>query len=162
MSYPRLRAYVFLFVSPQQDAEDVIQETALAAARDYGRYDPSRPFLEWVIGIARNRIRQYYSSTERNRKMIFDAAAIASLESAYEAASSEFEDVRDSLDYCIGRLPAKSRRIIESRYLLSMGPVEIARRLQMTTQSVYTRLSQIRNALRQCIERRLRLAENKG
>lgn len=158
-SYPRLRAYVFLFVGPQQDAEDVIQETALAAARDFAKFDTSRSFLEWVIGIARNRVKQHFQSKGRDRKLIFDPDAVASLEAAYRSKQGAFEDVRDGLDFCLQQLPPKSRKLIESRYLLCLSPEAIAQRLGTTKGTVYTRLSQVRVALKGCIERRLRLKE---
>lgn len=160
--YPRLRAYVLLFVSPQHDAEDVIQETALAAAKDFDRYDPHRPFLDWVIGIARNRVREHYQKRDRRRKMVFDTGAMESLEDAYRAMGDDLDEVRDGLDYCLGRLPIRARQLVEYRYLLSLSPAEIARHLGTTTATVYTRLSQIRNVLRECVQRRLRLMEGQS
>lgn len=157
--YPRLRAYVLLFVSPQHDAEDVIQETALAAAKDFDRYDPTRPFLDWAIGIARNRIREHYQRRDRRKRMVFDSGAVAALEDAYQSMSDDLDEVRDGLDYCLGRLPMRARQLVEYRYLHSLSPREIASNLGITSASVYTRLSQIRSLLRECVNRRLRLME---
>jgi RNA polymerase sigma-70 factor, ECF subfamily len=156
---PRLRAYVLLFVSPQHDAEDVIQETALAAAKDFDRYDPHRPFLDWTIGIARNRVREHYQRRDRRRKMVFDTGAMEALEDAYQSMADQLDDVRDGLDYCLGRLPSRARQLVEYRYLLSLSPAEIASRVGTTSASVYARLSQIRNVLRECVQRRMRLLE---
>jgi RNA polymerase sigma-70 factor (ECF subfamily) len=157
--YPRLRAYVLLFVSPQHDAEDVIQETALAAAKDFDRYDPTRPFLDWVIGIARNRIREHYQRRDRRKRMVFDSGAVAAIEDAYQSMADGLDDVRDGLDFCLGRLPRRARQLVEYRYLQSLTPEEIAKHLGITTASVYTRLSQIRSVLRECVLRRLRQVE---
>lgn len=160
--YPRLRAYVLLFVSPQHDAEDVIQETALAAAKDFAKYDPNRPFLDWAIGIARNRIREHYQKRDRRKRMVFDSGAVAALEDAYQSMADGLDDVRDGLDYCLGRLPQRARQLVEYRYLLSLSPREIGGHLGITTASVHTRLSQIRNVLRECVMRRLRMVEGKA
>lgn len=160
--YPRLRAYVLLFVSPQHDAEDVLQETALAAAKDFHLYDPERPFLEWTIGIARNRIREHFRKRDQRRHMIFDAGAMQRIEDTYQEMADELGNVRDGLDYCLGRLPRNARRLIEYRYLLSLSPLDIANRLGTTTSSVYARLSQIRNVLRECVQRRIRLMEGQN
>ncbi len=160
--YARLRAYVYLFISPQADADDVIQETALAAARDFSKFDHKRPFLEWVVGIARNRVRQHFQSKGRDRCLVLDAEALEALEGAYYRNDSYHDDVRDGLSFCLRKLPEKSRKLIEARYLLCLTPASIAERYGTTPATVYTRLSQLRVALRGCIERRLRLREAGG
>jgi RNA polymerase sigma-70 factor (ECF subfamily) len=155
--FPRVRAYAFLYVAPISDAEDVVQEIALAAARDFGSYDPDLPFMNWVIGIARNRIREHYRRRGRQRHEVFDEAALGKIDSAFLAEVDRMDPRRDALEHCLGKLPRKARQLIEFRYLHSLAPADIAPRLGLSLQSVYARLSQIRSALRECAERHLRL-----
>jgi RNA polymerase sigma-70 factor (ECF subfamily) len=156
-SYDRVRTYVRIFVPSLHDSEDVIQETALAIAKDFDKYDPQRPFLEWAIGIARNRVHQHFRRRGRDKQMVFDLDTILAIEKGFLATESRFDDYRDALDDCLKRLPARSRRLIHARYLTGMNGNEIANQVGLTIQSVYTRLSQIRLGLRDCIQRRLRL-----
>lgn len=156
--FPRVRAYVLLYVSPLADAEDVVQEVALAAARDFRSYDPAAPFLNWVIGIARNRVREHYRRRGRQRHEAFDEAALERVEAAFHSSGPQFDARREALEYCLGQLSQRARQLVEYRYLHSLSPPEIAPRLGISLQSVYTRLSQVRQALRECAERRLRLA----
>ena len=151
--FPRVRAYVFLYVSPQHDADDVIQETAMAAAKSFERFDRQRDFLSWVIGIARNRVREFYRAA--GRPIIFSDAAIAKLEAAYTQAQNENDDRRSALEQCLAALSKRSRRMIESRYLHGLQPAAIGAEFGLSLNSVYARLSQIRSALRECVERRL-------
>ena len=153
--FPRVRAYVFIYVSPQHDADDVIQETAMAAAKSFDRFDPQRDFLSWVIGIARNRVREFYRAA--GRSMIFSEAAIAKLEDAYAQAQNENDDRRTALEFCLGTLSKRARRMVESRYLHGLQPAAIGAEFGLSLNSVYARLSQIRSALRECVERRLSL-----
>jgi RNA polymerase sigma factor (sigma-70 family) len=44
----------FPFV-PRQDLEDLVQDILLAVHAARATYDPARPFLPWLIAIARNR-----------------------------------------------------------------------------------------------------------
>lgn len=157
-SFPRLRAYVFLYVSPITDAEDVVQEIALAAAQDFESYDAASPFLNWVIGIARNRIREHYRRRGRHRHEAFDDSALGKIESAFQAAAALPDLRRDALEQCMALLNKRARQLVEFRYLHNLSPAEIAPRLGLSLQSVYTRLSQVRAQLRECAERRLRLA----
>ena len=66
------------------------------------------------------------------------------------------DSYEESLEFCLQKLPERSRRMLELRYTCAMSADEIASQLKMTVQSVYTRLSQIRVALRDCVRRQLR------
>jgi RNA polymerase sigma-70 factor, ECF subfamily len=148
--FPRVRAYVFLYVAPQADAEDVVQEVA--------GYDPQLPFINWVIGIARNRVREHYRRRGRQRHEAFDEEALGKIETSFLQAAALADPRRDALEQCLALMPRRARELIEFRYLHSLAPAEIASRLGLTLQSVYTRLSQVRSALRECAERRLRIS----
>ena len=158
-SYDKIRTYVRIFVPVWHDADDVIQETAVAIAKDFEEYDPERPFLEWAIGIARNRVFQYYRKRNRDRRMVFDVETVYRIESSLLELESQVDDYIESLERCLNKLPKRSHHMLELRYkqLLSVG--DIAGQLKMSINSVYTRLSQIRVGLRECIQRQLRRSE---
>ncbi|QDU57601.1 sigma-70 family RNA polymerase sigma factor [Aeoliella mucimassa] len=158
-SYDRIRAYVRIFVPAWHDAEDVIQETAVAIAKDYEKYDPERPFLEWAVGIARNRVYEYYRRCGRDRRMLFDVETVYKIESTLVELETQVDDYLESLEHCLDSLPKRSHSMLELRYKQSLSTGEIANRLKMTINSVYSRLSQIRMALRNCIHRRLQKTE---
>jgi RNA polymerase sigma-70 factor (ECF subfamily) len=157
-SYERIRAYVRISIPSLHDSDDVIQETAMAIAKDIDRYDPSRPFLDWAIGIARHRILQFYRKRGRDRRMIFDVDTLMAIEQGFLAAEPKFNDYQEALQVCIDHLPKRAKKIVELRYLNCLNAEQIAHSLGFRVQSVYTRLSQIRQGLRECIQRRLSLS----
>src|SRR5687768_3677050 len=53
------------------DAEDLVQQTFVAAIEDAHRYDPNRRFLPWLLGILAHQAR----STRRSRKRRLALAA---------------------------------------------------------------------------------------
>ncbi len=53
---PYLRAQARRFLRSPHDVEDVVQEILLTIHRVRHTYDPSRPFLPWLVAIARRRI----------------------------------------------------------------------------------------------------------
>ncbi len=154
-SYDRLRTYVRIFVPVLHDADDVLQDTAVAIAKDFDKYDPDRPFLEWAIGVARNRVLQYYRKRGRDRRMIFDVDTVSKIEGSLLELEPHINSYEEPLEFCLQKLPEKSRRMLELRYTCCMSADEIGVQLKMTVQSVYTRLSQIRVALRDCVRRQL-------
>lgn len=154
-SYDKLRTYVRIFVPVLHDADDVLQDTAVAIAKDFEKYDPERPFLEWAIGVARNRVLQYYRKRGRDRRMIFDVDTVSKIEGSLLELEAHVDRYEEPLEYCLQKLPEKSRRMLELRYTCCMSADEIGAQMKLTVQSVYTRLSQIRVALRDCVRRQL-------
>lgn len=155
-SYDKLRTYVRIFVPILHDADDVLQDTAVAIAKDFDKYDPERPFLEWAVGVARNRVLQYYRKRGRDRRMIFDVETVLKIEGSLLELEPRIDSYEEPLEFCLQKLPERSRRMLELRYTCTMSADEIAVQLKMTVQSVYTRLSQIRVVLRDCVRRQLR------
>ena len=58
--------FIRRFLGDPEAARDVFQETLLAVIRSIDRFDPKRPFLPWVLGIAVNRCRE----EKRRRKTL--------------------------------------------------------------------------------------------
>lgn len=158
-SHDRLRTYVRIFVPITHDADDVLQEVAVAIAKDFDRYDPSRPFLEWSIGIARNRVLQFYRKRGRDRRMVFDIDTVSKIEGSLMELEHKTSHYEEPLEFCMKKLSDRARRLLELRYTYGMTADETAEKMAMTVKSVYTRLSQIRVALRDCVRRQLRQSE---
>lgn len=53
---PYLRAQARRYIRSTADVEDVVQEILLTIHRVRHTYDPERPFLPWLVAIARRRI----------------------------------------------------------------------------------------------------------
>ena len=51
--HPRVFAFLLTLTRNRQDAEDLTQDTFVRAWRKLDRFDPSRPFLPWLLTIAR-------------------------------------------------------------------------------------------------------------
>lgn len=156
---PRVRAYAMMSIGSYHDAEDVVQETALAIAGSMHKYDPERPFLQWALGFARIRVLKHLKSKGRDRKLVYNSENLNDIEAAFVELDQAQRGWEEQLKFCVERLPAKSRRLFDLRYLNDLSASEIAAATDMTIESVYTRLSQIRLALRNCIVRRLKAEE---
>ncbi|PWR24125.1 RNA polymerase subunit sigma [Zavarzinia compransoris] len=53
---PYLRAQVRRYLRNPADVEDVVQEILLTVHRVRQTYDPARPFMPWLVAIARRRV----------------------------------------------------------------------------------------------------------
>lgn len=133
------------------DAEDILQETAGDAARHFDQYDPQRPFTPWVIGIARQRVADYYRKQSRERH-VFDDDVLTHLARVQSDAPQEDSARIEALATCMKKLPVKWNTVLKLRYAQDMPPENIASRLATTSGAVTSLLYRIRKALRECIE----------
>jgi RNA polymerase sigma-70 factor (ECF subfamily) len=137
------------------DAQDILQEVAAAVlSHDFEHEGWPKVFDAWVIGIARHKVTDHYRRRGTD-KLVFDTEAIDQIVNAHERLGDQFLSRREALEQCLGRVPGKSRQLLELRYQLGLEPKEIGSRVGMAAGAVRVSLLRIRSALRGCIEQRL-------
>lgn len=148
---PAVNAYVFAAVQRFQDAEDVVQQVALAAARRFEEYDGSRPFVAWALWLAKSKIIDHYRVQGR-QKVVFSetlldqtAARLVERQAADHAGAA-------ALERCIDKLPPKSRKLLDLRYVEDASMEAIARAIDSTAGSVRVMLFRIRDLLAECVK----------
>jgi RNA polymerase sigma-70 factor, ECF subfamily len=112
---PAVRAYVGAAVREFHDAEDVVQQVALTAARRFDEFDASRPFLAWVLWLAKSRIVDHYRQQARERRL-FSEGLLDRLAAALVSQQAELPARQAALERCLERLPEKSHRLLTLRY----------------------------------------------
>ena len=77
-------------------------------------YDRTRPFIGWVIGIARNQVGLYLRKKNRDR-LVFDPDTLERIGQAF--AEVQPRDVRmlDYLEECLQSLEGRARKLCELR-----------------------------------------------
>lgn len=152
---PSVQAYVFAAIRDFQHAEDVIQQVALTAARRFHDYDRSRPFVAWVLWLAKFRIADHYREVHRS-KVVFSETLLERLAQILASPQPPERSARHAaLEHCIEKLPPKARTTLHLRYSEDLSMNEIARRLDSTSGSVRVTLTRLRDALAECIRQRL-------
>ena len=149
-----MNAYVFAAVRGLHDAEDVVQQVALTAARRFDEYDASRPFVAWALWLAKSRIADHYRKQGRER-LVFSAAMLDQLAEALSHPEPERSARQEALERCIEKLPEKSRQLLERRYEDDSTMEDVAAAVNSTVASVRVMLFRIRNLLAECIESEL-------
>jgi RNA polymerase sigma-70 factor (ECF subfamily) len=151
---PAVEAFVFASIRGFQDAEDVVQQVALAAARRFDEYDPTRPFVGWVLWLAKSRIVDHYRSRGRSRVVLSEAVLDRLAEILAERAGVVSRQAV-ALEKCLERLPAAARRLIDMRYAEDASMDAIAAAIESTAAAVRVRLHRIRTLLAECIRAEL-------
>lgn len=153
---PAVSAFVAAQIQDRGQHEDILQETAVAALKNFERYDPKVPFKYWAIGIARNQIRNYFRG-KHAKPLVFDSETVQNLAVAFDSVSNNSRDSLAFLKECIATLQERARRICELRYSDNLKPAAIAKELNTNPNNISKNLQRIRAALRDCIVQKARL-----
>jgi len=170
--HSRLAKYSFLMCGHREDAEEVAQETLLKVFENIEQlHEPAR-LKAWVFRIAKN------ECLMKRRKSVFAPQMELSLDELRPKVSAagglEIADwsslpddllldseLRQALASAIGRLPEIYRSVVLLRDVEELTTEEAAGVLEISPDSVKTRLHRGRLALRQEMDRYLR-GESKG
>ena len=153
--------YLRYLGASRADAEDLVQETFLAAATSPNCPNPldGRAAAGWLRGAARN----HFLRLCRRKKTDRVRADSRFLERAEATWTAEFLRDGDGFDYvealrkCLDRLTDRQRRAVDLRYAEKRSRAEMARQLDMTENGVKSLLRRIRAALGDCVQRRLNM-----
>lgn len=153
-----LNAYVRSIVRDVDLAEDTFSDVAIAIARSWDSYDPSRPFGPWARGIAR-RVALEKLSKRPGRPVLLDDDALEALGAEIETLGAEAPDEPrlEALNRCTEKLPEGSRRLVRLRYFENRSYREIARTVQWSIDALYVAFSRIHKALSDCVQKRVGL-----
>ena len=126
---PLLRQTVrrrFSFLQPQ-DVEDLVQDVLLSLHAARSTYDPARPFLPWLMAIARNRMAD---GARRYARRSANEVACDPLPETFPAEDPNMlhESYRDAqaLSQAVADLPPGQRQAIELLKLREMSLKEAA------------------------------------
>ena len=128
--WPRAYGAAYLVTHDAAAAEDIAQESFLAAIRALDRFDRRRPFGPWLHRIAVNRAIDW----TRARRLRSEVE----LGEAVPAPSDERRD--DDVLAALAKLSPEHRAVIVMRYLLEFTPGEIAEALDLPRGTVNSRL----------------------
>lgn len=131
MHWPRAYRAAYLVTHDAAAAEDIAQESFLAAIRSLDRFDRRRPFGPWLHRIVVNRAIDW----SRARNLRGEVELTESIPAA-DRAESPGGDVLAAL----ARLSAEHRAVVVMRYLLEFTPGEIAETLDLPRGTVNSRL----------------------
>jgi RNA polymerase sigma-70 factor (ECF subfamily) len=123
----------YLIVRDPQAAEDIAQESFLAAVRALNRFDRRRPFRPWLHRIVVNRAIDHTRTRALRREVSADASPTEPV--AEEMPLPEFK-----LAPVLVELSPERRAVIVLRYLLDYTPGEIAHMLDLPRGTVNSRL----------------------
>ena len=130
--------------------EDLIQSTFLACIEGRDRFREASSFRTYLFGIAHNLLRTHYR--KRARDVDFEHTSIVDLGASPSGPLTQ-RDEQAELLRALRSIPFDQQVILELSYWEDLSGPEIAEVLGLPANTVRSRLSRARTALRDALER---------
>lgn len=153
-------------------AEDVVQETLLAALQAGGTFAGQSSVRTWLVGILKHKIIDAIRKRSREQPLESgdDETDIEDLQDALYAENGHFRErpadwgnpeaalserkFFEALERCMEGLPPKTTRCFMMREVMGLDTEEICKELRITSSNCWVLLYRARMALRECLEGR--------
>lgn len=144
--------YVYALAPNASDAQDIVQNTAVALLQKFSEYDPEQPFVPWACRFAYFEVCRY--RRERSQRGLQLSAETIDLLAADHLASREVLDDRlKALAECLGKLAPPDRELLSLRYTGDSSIRQLAEETGRSVHTLYKKLERIRNSLVLCVNR---------
>ena len=152
----RLYDLSWAILRDETEAEDAVQDTFLRLFERIDRYRGASSFETWLVAVAVNICRDRLRRRKVRRALLFDWLAPGWLPRILgrgedPAAEALQREERRSLWDAVDRLDQRHRLPLILRYHYGLSCGEVAEVLGLTTGTVYVRLSEGRQSLRQML-----------
>ena len=158
--------YALLLVGDEHRAEDLVQETLLAALEGQARYSAAASERTWLIAILRHKV---LDDRRRNRRR---DQCLADVDPAVEGNFNRFgkwrkppgrwtpapqallesQEFRTVFQSCMRALPVRIREAFALRVVEGLDATETCRILEISSANLWTLLYRARERLRRCLE----------
>ena len=154
--FPRLFRFAVLRVRDQDAAEDIAQNSLIAAVRNLGSWRGEAALFTWLCTICRREISAWEKRTSRRVIVPLaedDPGLRAALESIGAAADAPDAglaraDTGRIVQLVLDHLPPRYSRALQWKYLEDLSVDDIAVRLQCTPKAAESLLTRARDAFR--------------
>jgi len=168
-----LYSWAFYKTSHRETAEDLVQETFIAAYQSFDKFENKSNYKTWLFSILKNKISDFY-----RRKFKDNYKALTNTgDSLNNVPLDKFFDDNDNwikerrpinwndnnnlldddefisiLNYCMDNLPELWNSAIQFKYLTDKDSKDICKELGITPSNFWQILHRSKLQLRQCIE----------
>jgi RNA polymerase sigma-70 factor (ECF subfamily) len=143
--------YVAALVPNLADADDIVQQTAVALWEKFDAYDPAQPFTPWACRFALNKARQWIERRQRWQALLENGLA-EELAQRREQLRPDIELRLQHLEGCLRKVPEDQRSLVEGYYYRRDAIDRLAAKSGRTVAAIYKLLQRVRHSLQVCIE----------
>ena len=149
--YDRVYRYAYTILLNRENAEDMTEETFMAAYMAYARYDPARASpATWLTRIAHNKAVNLVRSADYRHK--------AEMPEPEEFRDEDPEDFTESVEarevvlWLFSHLKEEEREFLNLRYVMELRDAEIAEMMGLQVKTVNKRFQRLLKRCREIIK----------
>ena len=166
-----LMRYALLQLRDQTAAEDVVQETLLAAVQGGDRFSGRSSVKTWLTGILKHKVVDQVRRQSREQPLIQSEAddrseaeivdALFKADGHWQNFPANWGDPANALEskqfwnifeMCAKLMPVKTARVFMMREVMELSTEEICKELDITTTNCWVMLHRARLSLRECLQ----------
>ncbi len=158
--FDRLYSLVFNQVDRNKEvAEDIVQETFLAALKSSKGFKGRSSAYTWLCSIAYHKVADYYRRRARERKRMVSGIDVDTVEDAENPGRQpqpdsliESAETRQVVHEALSSLPWDYRQVLILKYVEDMSVQEISHVMERSPKSIEGLLTRARKALQTQLE----------
>ncbi len=163
-----LYKYAFMRVRNEATAEDLVQETLLAAIQAIKTYQGQSSERTWLIGILKHKLMDYFRKAAREiqfeddeqinelvDKQSYNERGQLNIEIknwSQPEKALEQDEFWNTIYSCVDNLPQRFATIFLLREVDGFETDELCKTLDMSPSNLWTTLSRIRKKMQQCLD----------
>jgi RNA polymerase sigma-70 factor (ECF subfamily) len=133
------------------DADDLTQEVFLRCYLARARFDSSSQMRPWLLGIARNILREHIRKQKRRKEVGWTELCLE-LEELTPVEHERYEEFVGQLPQCLSNLGQSARQALDMHYAARLRLVQIGEQLKRSEGAVKLLLYRARQALKRCLD----------
>ena len=144
--YDRLYKYAYTILLNRENAEDVVEETFLAAYAAYPGYDPARSSLAtWLTRIAHNKAVNLVRSAPYRRETVL-------LENNLYHDNTAKDEAQYTVLWLYAQLTREEREFLDLRYVMGLTDKEVGALYSLEPKAVNKRFQRLLTRCRQLLD----------
>ena len=162
----QLFTWAFYKTSNKETAEDLVQETFLAAVHSFQKFESKSEPKTWLFSILKNKIADHYRKSFRNGEnktvsfnQFFDSNEdwiTDQIPQQWQADDEEHlldnQDFKKTLAHCLEKLPVNWKTFIVLKFMEEKDSKLICQELEITATNYWQILHRAKLQLRKCLE----------
>ena len=144
--YDRIYRYAYTILLNRENAEDVVEETFLAAYATYSGYDPARASLAtWLTRIAHNKAVNLVRSAAYRKETVLT-------EDSPDHDPAAQDEARYTVLWLYARLTREEREFLNLRYVMELSDKEVAALYGLEPKAVNKRYQRLLKRCRELLD----------
>ncbi len=143
--------YICAIVPNVVDAQDILQQTALALWRKFEEYDAAQPFTPWACRFAMMEMKAFLRRQSKWHALLEGDLADV-LAQRRESMMPQLDRKLLHLTNCLKKLPQPQGELISGYYFHRKTVEELSVSIGKSVEAVYKTLQRVRRLLLDCVE----------